>query len=80
MELKNYIFITTEGYTFSPNNSDIEPDVENCQVLGFESGKNPEEAFYNLKINNLFLTELGYNEVICYELSKHDNAVHFNIK
>lgn len=78
--MKNYIFITTEGYTYSPNNSDSEPDVENCQVLGFESGKNAEEAFNNLKISNSFLNDLGYNEVICDKLSKYDKAEQFNIK
>jgi hypothetical protein len=33
--MKDFIFITFEGYTFQPNsNSDI-PDIENMQVVGF---------------------------------------------
>lgn len=78
--MKNYIFITSEGYTFSPNNTNSESDVENCQVLGFEKGKNAEEAFNNLKTNNSFLNVLGFNEVISYEIANKHKPVFFNLK
>jgi len=77
--MKNYIFITSEGYTYSPNNTGSEQDIENCQVLGFEKANNAEEAFRNLKINNSFLNDLGFNEVICYELAKDNNPVYLNL-
>lgn len=77
--MKNYIFITTEGYTYSPNNAGSEQDIENCQVLGFENGNNAEEAFKNLKINNSFLNDLAFNGVICYELAKENNPVYLNL-
>lgn len=79
MELKNYIFITTEGYTYSPNNSDSEPDVENCQVLGFAIAVNSSEAFIKLKENNSYLKELGFSEVLCYELSNRGNSESFTL-
>ena len=33
--MKSYIFITTEGFTYQPGSESPEPDVENCQVIGF---------------------------------------------
>jgi hypothetical protein len=77
--MKHFIFLTTEGYTYSPNCSNIEPDVENCQVLGFEKGNNAEEAFKNLKINNLFLKDLGFEKVIGHEIVKKSNPKYFNL-
>lgn len=79
MELKNYIFITTEGYTYSPNNSDSEPDVENCQVLGFAIAVNSIEAFIKLKENNSYLKELGFREVLCYELRNMGKSESFTL-
>lgn len=34
--MKHFVSITTEGFTFQPDFESIEPDIENCQVLGFE--------------------------------------------
>lgn len=78
--MKNYIFITSEGYTFSPNNSDSEPDIENCQVLGFVEASDSLEAFKKFKENNLYLNELGFNEVLCYELKDNNNSEYFYLK
>ena len=47
--MKNYIFITEEGITYQPNSTSPEPDIENCQVIGFAKGNNGDEAFKNLK-------------------------------
>ncbi|GAG60875.1 unnamed protein product, partial [marine sediment metagenome] len=30
--MKKFIFITSEGFTFQPDNDDYEPDIENMQV------------------------------------------------
>lgn len=45
--MKSFVFITTEGFTYQPDSQSSEPDIENCQVLGYGDGKNPQEAFNN---------------------------------
>ena len=70
--MKSYIFITTEGYTFQPESNMNEPDIENCQVIGFAKGKNEKGAFDNLVNENEHLLESLFDELICFEL-KHDN-------
>jgi hypothetical protein len=67
--MKSYIFITTDGFTFQPNSEASEPDVENCQVLGYGDGKNPQEAFKNLIKNNNYLITTTFNEIISLELA-----------
>jgi hypothetical protein len=79
--MKSYIFITTEGHTFQPNTETIEPDIENCQVIGFADGLNSQQAFENLVRDNSYLSQTTFNELICYEL-KNDyrkNSVSFFI-
>ena len=55
--MKEYVFFTLEGYTFSPNNK----EVENIQVLGFEKGDTLKEAFNNLIKNNDWIKNSGFN-------------------
>ncbi|MCT7465337.1 hypothetical protein [Aliarcobacter cryaerophilus] len=77
--MKDFIFITFEGYTFQPNsNSDI-PDIENMQVVGFSKGLNSKEAFENLKTKNSYLLETTFNEIISIEL-KDKKFEYFNLK
>ena len=77
--MKDFIFITFEGYTFQPNsNSDI-PDIENMQVIGFSKGLNSKEAFENLKIKSSYLKETNFNEIISMEL-KDKKFEYFNLK
>ncbi|MDD2507823.1 MAG: hypothetical protein PHS78_02145 [Aliarcobacter skirrowii] len=77
--MKDFIFITFEGYTFQPNsNSDI-PDIENMQVVGFSKGLNSKEAFENLKIKSAYLKETTFNEIISIEL-KDKKFEYFNLK
>jgi len=64
----NYIFLTTEGYTYQPDSLNNEPDIENMQVIGFASGESAEEAFKSLISENKYLIETSFNEVICYKL------------
>jgi len=66
--MKNYIFLTTEGYTFQPSTNSIEPDIENAQVIGFSSGLNEEDAFKTLLETNEYLLETEFNEIFCYPL------------
>lgn len=72
--MKSYIFITAEGYTFQPESTSIEPDIENCQVVGFAKGKDPQQAFQNLIQENSNLLETTFDELICYELKDIDHT------
>jgi len=74
--MRSYIFITTEGYTFQPESESIEPDIENCQVVGFAKGKDEEQAFENLITENPNLLETTFDEVICIELRCLDYFKH----
>jgi len=78
--MKSYIFITTEGYTFQPESESLEPDIENCQVIGFAQGTNEQDAFENLIRQNDYLLEIAFDELICYELKTieyNKNLTHF---
>jgi hypothetical protein len=46
--MRNYIFLTAEGFTYQPNSESIEPDIENLQVIGFAKGEDAKEAFQQL--------------------------------
>jgi len=69
-KINSYIFITTEGLTYQPNSESIEPDIENCQAIGFADGKNEREAFENLVLENGHLIGTTFDQIKCYEL-KH---------
>ncbi len=60
--MKNYIFITKQGITYQSNTSSPEPDIENCQVIGFAKGNNENED----------LLKTNFDEVICMELKNED--------
>lgn len=66
--MRSFIFITAEGYTYQPNSQAIEPDAENCQVIGFASGTCENTAFENLRENSPWLLKSKFNELISYEL------------
>jgi len=68
----SYIFITTEGYTYQPGSEAVEPDIENCQVLGFAKGDSADEAFKALLKENLYLLKTSFDEVVCLELKDED--------
>jgi len=70
--MHSYIFITVEGYTFQPGSETIEPDIENCQVVGFAKGDNPQQAFQSLVKENSFLLGTTFDETICLELKHPD--------
>lgn len=77
--MKDFIFITFEGYTFQPNSESDIPDIENMQVIGFSKGLNSKEAFENLKIKSSYLQETNFNEIISIEL-KDKKFEYFNLK
>jgi len=74
--MKSYIFITTEGYTFQRDSELPEPDIENCQVIGFAQGTDPKQAFKNLIKENDCLLETTFDELICFELKHPDYFEH----
>jgi len=67
-----YIFITTEGYTYQPGSEAVEPDIENCQVLGFAKGDDAYEAYRALLKEYAYLLETSFEEVACLELKDED--------
>jgi len=67
-----YIFITAEGFTYQPGSEAVEPDIENCQVLGFAKGDDADEAFKTLLRENAYVMETSFDEVVCLELKDED--------
>ena len=68
---KNYIFLTSEGHTYQPDQESIEPDIDNLQVIGISEGINSQMAFDNLIKNRKYLLKTTFNEIFCYELSNN---------
>jgi len=62
--MKHFIFLTQEGLTKAPDNT----DVENLQVLGISKGNNKEKAFTNFVKENEYLLHTDFDEVIAMEL------------
>lgn len=65
--MKNFIFITKEGSTFSPNGN----EVENMQVIGIvENVSNENEALIQLLKENDWIIDAEFNvaEFSCYEV------------
>jgi hypothetical protein len=80
--MRSFIFITAEGQTFQPDSESIEPDIENCQVVGFASGNDPLHAFTRLVADNPYLIETSFDELICLELKYADymaNRTYFHL-
>ena len=72
--MKSFIFITTEGFTYQPNCESSAPDIENCQVVGYGDGENPQEAFNQLILNNNYLSATTFDEIICLELASEERT------
>lgn len=67
--MNQYIFVSSEGYTFQPNSESGIPDIENLQVIGFGKGLSSNEAFNNMLLKNKYIKETTFNEVHCYHLN-----------
>ena len=77
--MKSFIFMTKEGYTYQPYSESIEPDIENCQVIGFSKGVSSREAFLNLLQENAYLKETTFNELFSIELKNEEmSCFHLN--
>ena len=68
--MKSYIFITSEGFTFQPQSDSCEPDIVNCQVIGFGKGNNSKESFENPLSSQEYLFETIFDEIVGLELKK----------
>jgi len=79
--MKNYIFLTSEGYTYQPDSESYESDIDNLQVIGVSEGNNSKMAFKNLIKNNEYLLETKFDEIFCYELRQNfkESVSHFNL-
>jgi len=76
--IKKYIFVTNEGFTYQPDSEASEPDIENMQVLGFGNGSSAKVAFDDMIANNPHLYKTNFNETIGLEL-KNDKRYSFLI-
>lgn len=77
--MNKYIFVTAEGYTFQPDSTSQEPDVENLQVIGFGQGQSPEAALKDMLQGNKHLKETSFNEVTAIKLATETETYH-NLK
>ncbi|MBQ0081693.1 MAG: hypothetical protein KBT41_00200 [bacterium] len=55
--MEEFIFYTTEGFTYDPEGN----DVENCQLLGIAYGEDKADALDNLLKKNPFILEHGFD-------------------
>lgn len=58
-----YVFYTTDWFTQDLKNKHI----ENCQILGFAKGKNVSEAYNNLLLENNYLKNYSFNNILAME-------------
>ncbi len=61
--MKNFLFFTREGFTFDSNNKEI----QNMQILGDATGNDVLEAFKNFKINQPYLKNFSFTNVMAIQ-------------
>lgn len=61
--MKNFLFFTSEGFTFDPKNKEI----QNMQILGDGLGKNLDEAFINFKTNQPYLKDFTFKNIMAIQ-------------
>jgi len=67
--MKKYIFFANEGTTYQPGLVSNEPDIENCQIIGWAHGDTAKAAFDNLKNDNMYLLNSTFKEIHCQQLA-----------
>ena len=60
---KNFLFFTSDGFTFDCNNKKI----ENMQILGDGFGKDIFEAFKNFKKEQAYLKDFTFKNVMAIQ-------------
>jgi len=73
--MKKFIFITSEGFTFQPNNEDYKPDIENMQVVGFGEGDTVDNAIKFMIKKNSYLRKTSFNKIIGIEIKDYKQSV-----
>ena len=69
MDIREFIFLTSEGITYQPKLHEDDRDiVENLQVIGFASGINAEQAFCNLIKEDSWLKGVSFKNIFSYPL------------
>lgn len=68
--MNKYIFLTLEGFTYQHiTDDDVDAgDIENCQVIGFSEGEDPNEALSKLLFDKPYLENTTFNHIYCYKL------------
>lgn len=61
--MKNYLFFTSEGFTFDSNNKEI----QNMQILGDGFGEDILEAFINFKTNQPYLKDFTFKNIMAIQ-------------
>jgi len=67
MKKRLFLFITPDGVTYS-SPSEIYPDVDNFQVLGYGEGETEEDAFEDFIKQNKWVLDTEFKEIICIEI------------
>ena len=75
--MKSFIFVTTEGFTFQPDSESIEPDTENCQVVGFGEGNNAREALENMIMTQTDLLKTSFDKISAFELKDEHQEFYY---
>ena len=73
--MRKFIFITSEGFTFQPNNEDYEPDIENMQVVGFGEGDTVDNAIKFMLKENSYLRKTSFNKIIGIEIKDYKQTI-----
>lgn len=60
---KNFLFFTSEGFTFDSNNKEI----QNMQILGDGFGNDILEAFKNFKNEQKYLKDFSFKNVMAIQ-------------
>ena len=60
--MKKYIFYTSEGFTENQNGE----NTENCQILGWQRGKDEKDAFKKFQKN---FNNINFKSICCQELA-----------
>jgi hypothetical protein len=66
--MKNFIFLSSEGSTYQPQSTSIDPDADNLQVVGFGSGGDEKEALTDLLRKSDHLRDMAFDEVWALEV------------
>lgn len=73
--MSKFIFITSEGYTYQPNSTSPEPDIDNMQVIGFGEGPSATAAFMAFIHENPYIAETSFNEIIAVEIKNNKRTL-----